>query len=204
MGADDRSGFSVDGPGMITSYAADTSHWEVWQRGYRFGVLLIFPPDPPRGQVNALRARHDPRGQSYCEAHISLTIPLPRGLTDADWDGLVSTASGLAPIAIRYGPLMNYLPHPGVCLAIKPQAELDALRAALEGASAFAGATTRRYPFSAHMTIAEFISVDETETLMVELASQAPQGSFLCRGVVYAVPDADFYFTERRRLELSR
>ncbi len=188
---------------MVTDYIADTSRWEAWQREYRFGVLLIYPSDPPRRCVNVLRAKYDPRSQSYCDAHISLTIPLPRVLTEDDWEELQSVASGFAPISVRYGPLMNYLPYPGVCLAIEPQAELDGLRAALESASAFSGAPARRYPFSAHMTIAEFITAEETEALMVELKEVAPQGSFQCTGVSYAVPDAEFHFTERRRLALN-
>lgn len=191
-------------PETVTAYAADIGHWEAWQREYRFGVLLIYPPDPPLLQVNALRARYDPRSQSICDAHISLTVPLPRPLTEADWVELESIASGIAPITIHYGPLTNYLPHPGVCVAIRPQAELDGLRAALETASAFTGAPARRHAFSAHMTIAEFISAEETKALMVELRDVVPRGSFLCSCVSYAVPDGDFHFSERRTLPLSR
>jgi 2'-5' RNA ligase len=188
---------------MVTRYASDITNWESWQREYRFGVLLIYPPDPPFEQVNALRAEHDPRAQSYCDAHISLTVPVPGALTEEHWAELESIAFGIPPISVHYGPLMNYLPHPGVCLAIEPQEELDRLRIALEAASAFTGAPPRRHPFSAHMTIAEFISVDETETLMASLQEKAPQGTFLCKGVSYAVPDSDFHFAERRRLELT-
>ncbi|KKL35160.1 hypothetical protein LCGC14_2368310 [marine sediment metagenome] len=189
---------------MATSYEADIGHWEDWQKAYRFGIFLILPPDPPLTQVNALRSKHDPRGQSICEAHISLTIPLARPLGEADWSELESIASGVQPFSIRYGPLMNYLPHPGVCLVIQPQNELDRLRGALETASVFEGAPARKYPFSAHMTIAEFISAEQTESLMGELAGVAPKGVFACTGVSYVVPDAGFHFTERRRLELAR
>ncbi len=191
------------GLAAMTDYAADTAQWEDWQREYRYGVLLILPPDPPSAQINALRAVHDPRGQAICEAHISLTVPLPRPMEDAHWRELESIASTIEAFTIHYGPLMNYLPHPGVCLAIEPQAELDALRAALEAASVFAGAPDRRYPFSAHMTIAEFISAERTETLTDELRGVVPDGSFTCTGVAYTVPDDTFHFAERARLELG-
>jgi len=187
---------------MITRYEEDIGHWEDWQKQYRYGVLLISPPDPLLTQVNALRAKYDPQSQSACDAHISLTIPLPRPLRSADWSELQSIVSSFHPFTIRYGPLMNYLPHPSVCLAIEPQVEIDRLRAALEAASSFAGSPARRYPFSAHMTIAELISAEQTEALMGELKVVAPQGSFVCTGVSYAVPDANFHFTERKRLEL--
>ena len=89
-------------------------------------------------------------------------------------------------------------------MTIEPQEGLDRLRAALEAATVFVDALTRTYPFSAHMTIAEFISTEQTKALMRELADQAPEGVFRCDGVCYLVPDTDFCFTVRRRLELAR
>lgn len=40
---------------MFTQYVEDTSHWEKWQQKYRFGVLLVFPPNPLFSNVNELR-----------------------------------------------------------------------------------------------------------------------------------------------------
>jgi len=188
---------------MVTTYETDISHWQRWQQEYQFGVLLIFPPDPPRGQVDEFRTKHDPRAQSFCGAHISLTVPLPRPLDHRHWGELEKIAVHIQPFSIQYGPLMNYLPHPGVCLAIDPQDELDRLRIALEATSCFDGAPARRHPFSAHMTLAEFISAEQTEALMVELEDVAPRGTFECTGVSYAVPDPSFHFTERKRLGLA-
>jgi hypothetical protein len=104
---------------------------------------------------------------------------------------------------LQYGPLRHCLPHPGICLAIEPQDALANLLVALERASVFAGAPPRPYPFSAHMTIAEFISVEQTLTLMDELAGVAPAGTFRCTGVSYAVPDSQMHFSERMRLQFG-
>jgi 2'-5' RNA ligase len=177
-------------------------HWDEWQRAYRFGVILIFPPQPLRAQVNALRARHDPESQATCDAHISLTVPLPREPADRDWEELAAVVAAITPPTIRYGPATTSLPHAGVVLAIEPQAELDRLRAALESCAAFAGATPRRYPFWAHMTIAEFITVERSIALAAELIDVAPSGSFRCDAVSHAVPNADFHFEERLRLPM--
>lgn len=95
--------------------------------------------------------------------------------------------------------MKDYLPHPGVCLAIEPQAELNKLRIALEGSTIFEEAQKRRFPFSAHMTIAEFITVEQTIELMIELKDVAPRGDFICTCVSYAVPDANCRFTERAK-----
>jgi 2'-5' RNA ligase len=189
---------------MITEYESSISHWQEWQQEYQFGVLLIFPPNPPLAQVNTLRAIYDPRSQAACDAHISLTVPLPRPMSAAHWSELESLVADIAPFPIRYGPLRHYLPYPGVCLAIEPQNLLDNLRRKLESASVFTGASTRSHPFSAHMTLAEFISVEQTQALMQELAGVAPTGTFTCSGVSYAVPDTHFHFTERKRLPFSQ
>jgi 2'-5' RNA ligase len=179
-------------------------HWDAWQSAYRFGVILIFPPQPLRAQVNALRARHDPVSQATCDAHISLTVPLLREPGERDWEELAAAAAATAPLTIRYGAATTCLPHAGVVLAIEPQDELDRLTTALESCAAFAGAAPRAYPFWAHMTIAEFITVERSIALAAELEDVAPAGSFRCHAVSHAVPDADFHFEERRILPLRR
>jgi 2'-5' RNA ligase len=185
------------------SYGIDMRGWEPWQAKYRYGVLLIIPPDPPLSRVDSLRARYAWSQSSECPAHISLTVPLPQALVPERWAELVGIAARTEPFTIHYGPLTHYLPHPGVCLRIEPQDRLDQLRAALESASCFAQAEPRRYPFSAHMTIAEMISAEQTIEIMSALQGQAPQGSFLCKHVSHVVPDAQFRFTEWARLTVG-
>jgi len=182
---------------MLTDYVTDISRWEAWQKEYRYGGLMIIPPDPPFARVETLRKKYDPKGQAICCPHISVTVPFPRALSDANWYEIKSIVSGIKPFTIKYGPLINFLPNPGVCLAIEPLAEMDNLRAALEKAAAFRGAPPRKYPFLPHMTIAEFITEEETKELMVKLEKVAPVGSFFCTRVFYAVPDKYFHFTER-------
>ena len=187
---------------MLTNYAKDINHWEEWQKAYKYGVILIIPPDPPFAQMEALRKEYDPRGQEICGTHISVTVPIPRPLSETNWYELKSIASGIKPFTVYYGPLINYLPAPGVCLAIEPKDALDSLRAALENAAVFKGAPPRKYPFSPHMTIAEFITEEETTTLMTELKDIAPTGFFLCTYLSYMVPDYNFHFTERGSFDL--
>jgi len=188
---------------MITVYAMDMKGWLDWQKAYRFGIILIFPPDPPAGEVNRLRESYDPRGQSYCAAHISLTVPLPRPVDDFHLEELKMLASGFSPFTIHYGPLSNYLPAPGVVLAIEPKDILSSLVTTLESASVFENAAPRPYPFSPHLTISEFIDVERTNELMRELQEKTPEGDFIRDFVSYAVPDETFHFTERARLDLA-
>ena len=185
---------------MQTDYVDDVHHWDEGQRAYRFGVILILPPEPIFSQVNELRARYDPISQTCSDAHISLTMPLPRAPTDAQWAEIETVTSSTGPFTVQYGPLMTYPPYPGVVLKIEPQGQIDLLRIGLEACSAFSGQTPRRYPFSAHMTIAEFITIERTNALMIELNGAVECGSFRCDGVSHAVPDPSFHFSERRHL----
>jgi hypothetical protein len=187
---------------MIINYATDILRWKDWQKPYKYGGILIIPPDPPFSKIEALRGKYDPVAQAICGAHISVTVPLPRPLSKANLFELKSITSGIKPFTVKYGPLINFLPAPGVYLAIEPRDALDNLRAALESAAVFKGAIPREHPFLPHLTIAEFIGEDDTKELMVKLKDVAPSGSFLCTSVSYCVPDKNFHFTERGRFDL--
>jgi 2'-5' RNA ligase len=183
--------------------APDTAGWEEWQIAYRFGVLLILPPDPLRSIANELRTRYDPRSQSYCDAHISLTVPAPRAITAAEWTELERAASMVAPFSIRYGPIKTFLPNPGVTLAIEPQDRLDALRTSLEAVAPFSAAPERTQPFMAHLTIARNVDAERTQQIVEELGPARITGRFTCSRVTHVVPDASFRFAEHGQLRLG-
>jgi 2'-5' RNA ligase len=177
--------------------------WPDWQRPYRLGVVLVLPPGPVREEIDGLRARYDPRSHAVAPAHISLTVPLQKEPDERLWRELERVVHGFAPFLIRYGPLVPFLPKPGAALAIEPQAELDRIRRALESCEAFADAGPRSLPFWAHMTIAEFVSVDATRKLVSEIGGgRGPGGTFVCDHLSYLVPDESFRFTERAVLKL--
>ena len=138
-----------------------------------------------------------------CCPHISITVPFPRAVSSSNLNEIRSVVLGIKPFIIQYGPLVNYLPAPGVYLAIEPGDMLEGLRAALESTSAFRGAMPRKRPFSPHMTIAEFITDDRTLELMNTLKDKTPSGSFLCTNISYMVPNDFFRFTEIWRFNLA-
>jgi hypothetical protein len=116
-------------------------NWEEWQHAHRFGVVLILPPEPVRSSVNALRGKYDPRSQSYCDAHISLTVPLPRAPQAGDWVELEAAALAVRSFSVHYGPSKPFLPNPGAAFHVEPQAEIDNLRRSLEASAIFAKLT---------------------------------------------------------------
>jgi 2'-5' RNA ligase len=188
---------------MITKYVDNIEHWEKWQHDYQFGLILIMPPEPILSLVNALRTKYDPRSQSYCDAHISLSLPIPQPITEADWQELVDIAADIKAFEIQYGKLKDFPPYPGVVISIEPQSKINTVREKIEQASIFKNATPRKYPFKAHMTIAEFISLETTAFLLAELEGKTPIGTFLCNNLVYIVPDDNMHFKVVRKLNLD-
>jgi len=188
----------------MPTYTSAMTTWLDWQKHYRLGVILVLPPEPVRSQINMLRAKYDPLSHKNVDAHISLTVPLQKEPNDHQWADLERIASRFQPFPISYGPLVPFLPRPGAALDIQPQAHLDKLRLALEVSEVFLGAPPRRLPFWAHMTIAEFVSVEITEQLVDDLESKPDlTGSFVCDHISYVVPDEGFRFIEWRNLKLG-
>ena len=63
-------------------------HWEEWQKVYQHGMMVIWPPDEIRKDVNAQRKAYDPVSASFCGAHITLTQPLLNPLSDMEWGNI--------------------------------------------------------------------------------------------------------------------
>ena len=82
----------------------------------------------------------------------------------------------------------------GVAYPITPQAPIDHLKERLHTASVFAGKVYQRRTIPAHMTIAEFISIQDGLTLCAQLQDSGPSGSFLCDRLQFIIPDQDFHF----------
>jgi 2'-5' RNA ligase len=150
-------------------YVSDTGLWEDWQREYRFGAFYIFPPGDVITPIDAMRNAYDPTSATTCQAHVSLSEPLPRPLTADDQLELATILRKVDPFVVRYGPVRSFPPYPGVAYAISPEEPFRALRSAIHDAGAFDGVSLRREGIAPHMTIAEFISLDRTKELVHEL-----------------------------------
>ena len=187
---------------MIT-YATDTSKWEDWQRGYRLGVILILPPPDVSREVDSLRARYDPRSAAWCPAHISLSDPLSSEMSPALADEIRGVLSGVRPFKLCFDRLYASPRHPGVAYRIAPREPIERLKPILHGTSGFADEAHRRRDIAPHMTVAEFISIEESLQLCARLQDTAPVGSFLCDRLMYMVPDGSFRFQRRLTFPLG-
>ena len=177
-------------------------HWAEWQKEYRHGIVLIWPPDEVRAPINALRARHDPVSFSYTEAHISLSPPLLRAPDASDWRAIDGAVAAVAPVMVEAGPVEAWLHQSVIYLAIRPVAALTTIRNALLATGLFA--PPRHKEFVPHMTIMEGLSgTRATEAILAEMKRTVASGSFRLDRLAYLRPDRDFRFTPERYIPLS-
>ena len=186
----------------ITTYAKDLTGWQRWQVSYRYGALYMFPPPDIRASINALRAQYDPQSQAFCDAHISLTAPFSGPVTPSNWAALQARLQR-ACFDVTYGPVHRWPGGVGVVLLVEPADMIRQMIDTLEGADGLQFAPPRRPDFTPHMTIAEFVSADESAALFEVLSATVSGGRFRCTRLSYAVPDEDFHFTERAWLHLT-
>ena len=182
---------------MIT-YATNTAKWEDWQRDYRFGLILIRPPEEVSQQIDALRAKYDPYAFAICPTHISLSDPLCCEMTPEVEDEIQNILSKVQPFTLYFDDLYASPDYSGVIYPIRPRDSIDALKTVLHTASAFSGKTYSRRHIPPHMTIAEFISIEDGLKLRDQLMDSVPRGSFVCDRLEFIVPDDDFHFQKKQ------
>jgi 2'-5' RNA ligase len=178
----------------MIDYVSDTSKWEKWQRDYRLGLILIMPPDGLGTQVNALRSRYDPKSYAFCPAHITLSDPLGLGMTTERDAEICRILSAIQPFMLHFAEPHASKERGGVAYPIRPREPIDALRTALHTASVFCRAPYYTRNIAPHMTIAEFVTIEESWRILEEIRGIAPSGSFLCDRLEFIVPDANMHF----------
>ncbi len=178
---------------MVT-YVTDTSMWEDWYRDYRLGLILIMPPENVSRQIDLFRAKHDPYAFAICPTHISVSDPLHREMTTELEEEIRDILSRIEPFTLHYDKPHASPKRGGVAYPITPQKPIDDLKEALHSAAIFEGKVYQRRNVRAHMTIAEFLSIEDSLKLCAELQDSAPSGSFLCDRLEFIVPDQDFHF----------
>ncbi len=182
---------------------AETTGWEEWMNEYKFGVLSIFPPSDVMEIVNKLRQKYDPKSASIAPAHISLSEPLTSPITNGQLEELRKALESIEPFEMHYGPLRDFPPYPGVTYAITPEDMFMELRELIHGTSIFKNSPLTRKDRAPHMTIAEFITAEETARLMEELQDKISEGSFFCNEIELAVPDKNFNFKRVLKIPLG-
>lgn len=179
-------------------------HWEDWQKAYRFGTIVIWPPEEIRATVNAQRERYDPVSQSYCEAHITVTQPLVRSPSEGEWDQIYRVLGSFDTFKIEYGPLNSFLPYPCIWYEVQPIESVLQLREALHECGYFNLELRNTESFIPHLTITEGQSGPEVDAfLLSKLNDESRGGSFHCKELALIVPDESFNFFVDRTIRLG-
>ena len=177
----------------MIEYAEDTSTWEPWQRDYRFGVILVLPTEDVAQIFDDLRRTHDPRSFDTCRAHVSVSDPLGGEMTPEVISEIEDGLHGVDPFELRFGAPTASSEHPGVSCPITPQDRINHVKGILHRISAFGSEPYRRRSIPAHMTIAEFISIEDGLQLASDLQGVGP-GAFSCDRLTPMIPDDGFRF----------
>ena len=173
---------------------ADTSSWEPWQHDYRFGVVLVMPPPYVASPIDALRQAYDRKSHAICAAHISVSDPLRRPMSGDAQKEIQELLRTVEPFAVHYDRPTASARRPGVAYPVSPQERFDELKRIIHQASVFEGAAYGRRDIPAHMTIAEFVTIEDSLRICADLIDRAPRGSFWCDRLEHVVPDATFRF----------
>jgi len=176
-----------------------------WKEDYKFGTIVIWPPDNVRSHVNPLRERHDPRSHAICEAHVSVTQPFLATPKENEWEKLIAIVSGFEASEITYGPLNHFLPYPCIYYEIHPPDYLLKIRRALHATGLFNLSLPYTEGFVPHMSITDGMpDAGTTESLFQELQEEVSGGSFQCDALTLIEPDESFVFHMTRLLHLKK
>ena len=178
----------------MINYVADTSKWEQWQNDYRLGLILIMPPAEVSSQIDPLRFKYDPKAFYSCTTHISVSDPLRLEMTTELDMEIAGILSRIKPFMLHFDKPAASRVHAGVTYAINPQGPIDELKRKLHQAAVFEGKVYGRRDIPAHMTIAEFVTIEESWQIWEEIKDAAPSGSFLCGQLEFIVPDINMQF----------
>lgn len=192
----------------IAKYPNEKLWEEEWKREYKYGVFLFIPPNPVKTLVNKLRQKYDPISYESCTAHISLTMPLMQPLTHNKLQDLKSNIQKFQHFKVTYGPIINFLPvAPGVVFKINEQKFFEKLYKYIESTPGLEF-YKRKWPFKAHLSVAEFLddetTIKLTEELNKSLKKETLYGDFMCKNITYMVPDQGFCFQEIVTVDLGK
>ena len=124
---------------------ADTSSWEPWQHDYPFGVVLVMPPPHVASPIDALRQAYDQKSHAICSAHISVSDPLRRQMSDDAQKEIQELLRTVEPFEVHYDRPTASARRPGVAYPVSPQERFDELKCIIHQASVFEG-----FPYSRH------------------------------------------------------
>jgi len=174
--------------------------WPPWQRAYRYGMLLIEPPQELASILDPIRERLDPVSAGQFGAHITVTPPFAAAPSSADEERVRTAVRSAASMRLQLDRPTQFSGSSGVYLPVVPSEGLYELRTVLLATGLFRLDLPHTSDFVPHLTLSEFGTTPE-EALRADVPQPEAMG-FLLETVAWVVPDEAFHFTVRRTFRL--
>lgn len=175
--------------------------WSDWKGDYRYGALVIEPPEELTAVLDPIRARFDPVSASRVGAHITVTPPFVGAPNPADEARVGSVVRGMPPMRLQLGRPRRFDGSAVVYLPVEKPGAIVRLRELLLATGLFRLDLPHTTDFVPHLTISEF---GTTPTAALTIAIPTPAASpFQVRAVAWVVPDKEFRFGVRRTFALE-
>jgi 2'-5' RNA ligase len=178
----------------------EVSGWPEWRRAYRYGVLVVVPPDDLAAKADAIRRRFDPTSAAIFGAHITLTPPFVRAPNVADLERLAATLLTFPRFDLRYSSATTFPDSTVVYLPVLPIERVAALRASILETGLFA---TPEWDFVPHLTLSEF-GGEPQAVLIAARDAGLSNGVIPIAHVTWIAPDPSFRFAVRDTFRLAR
>jgi 2'-5' RNA ligase len=177
------------------------SGWPDWQRDYRYGVLVIEPPQELAAVLDPIRERFDPVSADRVGAHITVTPPLVDAPTPADEAQVGSVIRHIPSMSLQLGGPRQFGGSSVIYLPVVNAPDVMRLREALLATGLFRLDLPHTTDFVPHLTISEFGMTPEAA---VRTVIPAPgRRAFQVKAIAWLVPNEEFKFTVRRSFALK-
>ena len=175
--------------------------WPDWKRDYRYGALVIEPPEELAAVLDPIREQFDPASAQQVGAHITVTPPFLRAPTAADEARVASCIRRVPSMRLQLGNPRRFDGSSVVYLPVANAGAIIALREVLLATGLFRLDLLHTSDFIPHLTISEFGTLPEAALLTVIPA----QGTrpFDAEAITWLVPNEQFRFAARRTFALG-
>jgi 2'-5' RNA ligase len=175
--------------------------WSAWKRDYRYGALVIEPPEELAAVLDPIRERFDPVSASRVGAHITVTPPFTGAPSPADEARVGSVVRGMPSMRLQLARPRQFGGSSVIYLPIEDAGAIVRLRDVLLATGMFRLDLPHTTDFVPHLTISEF---GTTPAAALGAAIPAPGASaFFVREIAWVVPDEEFRFGVRRTFALA-
>lgn len=180
-------------------------NWKNWMKDFKFGTLVFIPSGELRNKVDSLRTFYDPTSAKTSMAHITITQPFSKALTNNEIQKIQNLISNFASFEFTVGPATTSPNKKLIWLDISQKESILAIRENLHELGLFRTDLPLTKGFIPHMTISEAPrSPEEVNSINNVLNTQLKPTSLWFNSIVWILPDQKFVFHEHHTFQLKK